>query len=317
MKKLFTALSLFASLTLFSQKVTVSGTAFDSTKDRSMVQIVLNDTLRKHRINQSRPARERWAEYQKLTKDTNYVVWAKGDGKFRIKAERSDSLHFHAYRHHSKVYAVADLLQMDSIRITLEPEVCLPYTPCNDTTPARFFAFVGEKIRVKGVQPVYYCNVYPMDSEFEAEYRILQEVYGDYEADTMRFKVFDHYGAPVFSQYSHVLLFVSEYCGRLYQEKYQYFELFPTADGRWASPGDPYRYDNYHRKDLKARSIAFADSVFYDLSPFNRAYIEKHFPEPYFRIEGQKAIPLMGAYIDDLITVKREGVLKARKISMD
>lgn len=317
MKKLLTSLALFCAFSPFAQQVTVSGTAFDTTKHRSMVQVVLNDTLRKHRINQGRPAKERWAEYQMLTKDTNYVVWAKEDGKFRIKAERGDSLHFHAYRHHSKAYAVADLLQMDSIHITLEPEVCLPYTPCNDTTPARFFAFVGEKISVKGVQPVYYCNVYPMDSEFEAEYRILQEVYGNYEADTIRFKVFDHYGAPAFSQYRHVLLLVSEYCGRLIHEKYQYFELFPTADGRWASPGDPYRYDDYHRKDLEAQRIPFVDSVFYDLSKFNKAYIEKHFPEPYFRIEGQKAIPLMGAYIDDLFVVKREGVLKARNIKLD
>ena len=317
MKKLLTVISLFAYLSLFSQRITVSGTVFDTTKGRNLVQVVLNDTIRKHRTSQRQPSTGHWADYQKLIKDTSYVVLAKGDGKFRIKAAKGDSLHFYAYRHHSKAYAVADLLQMDSIRIALEPEVCMPYTPCNDTVPSRFFAFVGEKISVKGVEPVYYCNVYPMDSEFEAEYRILQKAYGNYDADTIRFRVFDHYGAPAFSKYRHVLLFVSEYCGWLYHEKYQYFELFPTADGRWASPGDPYRYDEYHRKDLKARHISFADSAFYDLSKFNRAYIEKHFPEPYFRIEGQKAIPLMGVYIDDLLAVKREGVLKARHIKMD
>ena len=113
--------------------------------------------------------------------------------------------------------------------------------------------FIGEKIEVKyspeekkespvdtiieGNDTSYVRTVsVSIDSRYIAKYKILQLNNGSYKQDTIEFFVFDHYGEPAFSKYKTVLLFVSYYKGKLYHEKYQYFDLYLTADNKWASP---------------------------------------------------------------------------------
>ena len=313
MIKFTTIVFLFFTLTASAQKFTVSGTAFDTTNGRNWVHIVLNDTLRKFTESKS----PNWDKYKRLTEDTTVALFAKGDGKFQITANKTDSIFFQSFKHKPKVYLVADLLKLKSINIRLEPEVCIPYVRCDDTLPSKVYIFVGQKINLNYEQEQYYCDVTTMDSRFKAEYKILKQVIGRFPKDTIKFTVFDHYGRPSFSKYENVLLFVSEYCGELYHEKYQYFDLYKTIDGKWASPGDPYKNDEYHRKNLKAQNIRFADTVWFDISKLGEAAIKQQFPSPSYKIEGQKAIPIMGSYIDELIAVKKEGVLKARKITFN
>src|SRR5262249_48622017 len=90
------------------------------------------------------------------------------------------------------------------------------------------------------------------DSKFEARYQDLQVVYGRYDAATITFTAFDHYGRPPFAKYDTALLFVARYKGQFYHEKYQYFPVYPTADGRWAGCGDPWRLEpDVHRGKLQ------------------------------------------------------------------
>ena len=310
MSTLFTGLFLIMSLFCLSQKtILVSGIAFDTTKGRNHVQIILNDTLRKFRESKA----PNWDEYAKLIKDPNFVIWAKEDGKFSIRGMQRDSLHFSSFRHIPKAYRIADLLKMKVVVINLEPEVCIPYVPCNDSLPTKFYAFVGEKIRINYVQEKYYCNAIPFDSEFNAEYRIVENVYGDFPYDTIRFTAFTH-GPLSFSKFEHVLLFVGEYCGKLYHEKYQYFDVYKTVSGKWASPGDPYRFERKPTKNIKAQIVKFSDTLWFDTRTYGWGERKQVFPEEYFKIEGNKATPLMGTYVKDLLTLKKEGTLK-RKIA--
>jgi hypothetical protein len=152
------------------------------------------------------------------------------------------------------------------------------------------------------------------DNGYAAKYKVLQMVYGSYQFDTINFTAFDHYGDPDFATFKTVLLFVSYHKGKLYHEKYQYFDVYKTTDGKWASPGDPYKFDNYHRKDIKAQALTFPKTVFYDLNNYENDKIQEIFPKEHFIIVGQKAFPKTGTYIDDLFKVKKEGVLKARGI---
>jgi len=313
MRQTLLILLLVLSITGYSQKVTIRGTAFDTTNGRNWVHVVVNDTLRKFRESKS----PNWDNYKKLTEDTSVNLFAKKDGKFQVTAYKTDSIFFQSFRHIQKVYSVSDLLKMKKIDVRLDPEICIPYVRCEDTLPSNVYVFVGQKLKVDYEPEPYYCDVITMDSRFNARYKILEQEVGRYNKDTINFTVFDHYGRPAFSKYETVLLFVSEYCGKLYHEKYQYFDLYKTADGKWASPGDPYKYDSYHKKNLLAQNIKFADTVYFDVSRLSEAAIKQQYPEPYYKIEKQKAIPVMGSYIDDLITVKREGVLKARKIKLD
>ncbi len=137
-------------------------------------------------------------------------------------------------------------------------------------------------------------------------------MYGDYQKDTINFVAFDHYGTPAFSNYQYVLLFVSEHCGKLYHEKYQYFDVYPTTNGRWARPGDPYKFDQQVSKKINATSLKFKDSLSFDLTDEYDHVIKEAYPSPYFSIKDNRAYPLTGAYAEDLFEIKKAGVLKAR-----
>lgn len=307
MKGILILLLLLCVLQASSQKITIKGTAFDTTKGRSWVRVVVNDTLQK--ILDRKPVA--YDVYQKLTQDSTIMVFAKNDGRFQLSVNKTDSLSFESDRHIKKRYSVSDLMQMDQINIQLEPEICIPYVPCHETTPAAIYVFVGRKIQVEYENIPYYCNRFIMDAKFKATYSILQQQVGVFPKDTISFEVYDHTGIPDFSAYENVLIFVAAYCGKLSHQKYQYFDVYKTVDGNWASPGDPYKYDNHHRKNLKAQNIQFADSVWFNLSGLSKEQINIRFPRPFYKIEGNKAIPIMGAYINTLIEVKKEGALKS------
>jgi hypothetical protein len=187
--------------------------------------------------------------------------------------------------------------------------------------------FVGEIIEVKeapeekeivdttieGNDTSYSISV-SMDSRYLAKYKILQLIRGTYKSDTIEFTVFDHYGKPGFSKYKTVLLFVSISDGKLYHEKYQYFSLYPTKNGKWASPYPASDY-NHPFKDkitVKPEKIEFVNEVSFPLGKLTKEQIEIWYPAPYFEIRNDSAIAIYGNYIDDLFKLKQQTVLKAR-----
>jgi len=183
-----------------------------------------------------------------------------------------------------------------------------------ENKPDKVYVFVGEKVEVKQFKPQVEKFELLMDEAFKAKYKIIQNVYGDYQGEFIEFEAFDHYGFPPFAEYKNVLLFVSEHKGKLYHEKYQYFDVYQTKDGRWAGCGDPYESEDVHRKPVKTFKLEFNEPVTYDLSGFTVKQRREFYPPPFFRIEGKKAICLKGTYLDELFMVKKNGVLKARRI---
>ena len=148
--------------------------------------------------------------------------------------------------------------------------------------------FVGKKLRVTE-QPAEEDS---MDGKFEGRFRVLQRVFGRYDKPEITFTAYDHYGQPGFARYDTVLLFVARYKGKLYHEKYQFFPVYRTADGRWAGCGDPDRWEgHFHRGKLKAVPIRFAADV----------------------VDNETGRPCTeGNYVEDLLLMNKEGVLKAR-----
>jgi hypothetical protein len=63
---------------------------------------------------------------------------------------------------------------------------------------------------------------------------------------------------------------------------------------------------------VKPEIIDFAELVEIDLTGRDEDYIQTMFPEPYYKIENNKAIAVYGNYINGLFAIKRSGVLKAR-----
>ena len=312
MRKLFLYISLLSTINCFSQQAIIKGIAFDTTRGRNSVTVILNDTINKLFADTS----NKLDNYSKLLKDTNYIVKATNNGEFSIKAKKSDSLFFESYRHITKSFLVADLLKINDIKIYLEPEVCEIYIECNDSMP-KHFVFIGQKIKVDYAKQKYYCNRFSMDSKFDADYKIIENIYGNYPNDTIHFIAYDHYGRPAFGNYEYVMLFVSKYCDEIFHQKYQFYNVYKTIDNRWAAP---YQTTDYSRLDklakIKPERIMFKVPVEFDISNAPKEWIEKYYPSPYFKIKNGKATAIYGNYIPELLELKKQTVLKARKIDL-
>ncbi|GAB3586034.1 hypothetical protein GCM10027345_35080 [Hymenobacter daeguensis] len=293
-----------------AQRVRITGTARVPNKPYNTVFVTVNDSIRKI----TRAPGFDLATEVRLSTDSTVRARAKDGGRFVIWARPTDSLFFEAYHAIRQVHRVADLLQRPAILIELQPEPCVPYVPCRDTLP-RHYAFIGQKIGVEYAKHVYYCDRFSMDSKFQARYQVLGNVYGRLPGDTVQFTAYDHYGMPQFSKHQTVLLFVSEYCQELIHQKYQYFPLYKTTDNRWAAPFPAEAYATRPGASiLKPHRLRFREPVVTDLTDYDPALVAKRFPPPYYRIENHQAIAEYGSYVDELLELEKQTVLKARGV---
>ncbi|MFD2717642.1 hypothetical protein ACFST9_02875 [Hymenobacter monticola] len=182
--------------------------------------------------------------------------------------------------------------------------------------PDKFYVFVGEKIEVKEFQVEAKPGTIIMNQGFKAKYKVLKNLYGNFSKDTIEFDAYDHYGFPGFANYSHVLLYVSEYNGRLYHEKYQFSPVYKTGNNRWAGPYAKIDYEHPYAKSttLKPEKISFPAEAAVDISKYSPERIPELFPQPYYTVGNGRAMPLMGNYIEEMFQLKKEGILKARGI---
>lgn len=180
----------------------------------------------------------------------------------------------------------------------------------NDTT--RLFAFVGEKISVDYLP----AQQNSFDNVFKAKYLILQKVYGNFPLDTIEFIAYDHYGLPPFSKFKNVLLYVSADSGTYYHQKYLYNDVYKTKDGHWAGTyaSDDYEHGYNKHTKIKPVRIEFAAKVSFPLKTVNEQGQEPEFsyPKPYFKIVGDSAFPVYGNYAEDLVVLKKTGILTSR-----
>lgn len=172
----------------------------------------------------------------------------------------------------------------------------------------KLFAFVGEKMDVKA-EPG--GKEYSLNNEFTAWYKVVQSVYGKYDSNRIQFTVYDHGGWPEFAKYKNALLFVSEDSGRYIHEKYMYYDVYKTKSGRWAGSYAIHDYTYHNITTVKPEIIDFKTEVSYPVkTEYQDGSIEEHYyPEPYFKIVGDKAIAIYGNYIEDLFRIKKEGSL--------
>ncbi len=122
-------------------------------------------------------------------------------------------------------------------------------------------------------------------------------------------------GEPEFGKHDYGLVYVSQYDGRFVQQKYIYQAVYPTADGRWAGCGDPYkRIPEIHRHDLKAEPVTFRPPVVFDVRGLSLAEVAQKYPSPIFRRKQNSVVCEMGNYPEDLFRVMADGYLKARGV---
>ena len=183
--------------------------------------------------------------------------------------------------------------------------------------PDTLYVFVGQKFSIKKLPrpadpPEQLIYSY---ENYKAKYKVVQSVYGNYLGKTIEFGVNDHYGIPAFSKSKYALLFIFKHNGKLHHVRYQYFDVYKTTNGRWASCGDPFYFDERFKDSVRIPipvvNLNFPKPVIFKINPsLDSTTIKDVFPKPYFKVEGLTAIGLMGSYVEDLFFLKKEGILK-------
>jgi hypothetical protein len=278
-----------------SKRITVIGTAIADTP----VRVSINDTL--GRILDYDNIELLLKNYKKVSQDKRYVTTTDKNGWFTINPKITDSLSFEAAYHYKKTYAVRDLSKYPYIKLDKIP---CEFTGCNDTLND-FYAVVAKKISVKRAEQGYCKDIIRFDSEYAATYQVLENIYGTFTNDTIKFRVFDHYGEPAFEEYDTVLIYITEACDVLYHVKYQYAPLYRTKDGRWASPYSIYYYTRATDTDIKPQVIDFEKEVSFDLKGVDSEWIKINYPEPFYKINGNKAIAVYGNYVENMFILAK------------
>ncbi|UOU98697.1 hypothetical protein MUU74_01780 [Chryseobacterium daecheongense] len=308
MKKILFKALLFVIILLSmfcnSQTVTVQGIVKDSLGTNG-IGISVNDTIRKFRDKAFKD--KNWNGYHELVNNKKFFTYPDSIGNYSITAKITDTLYFFKRKYITQKYKIEDIIK-DSIKVYLKPIPCIPDKKCIQRIPTKLYIFAGSKINVSTIDRSKRCGE-TLDTEYRAEYKIEQEFADHYPNSTIVFTAYDHNSMYEydFSNYDNILVFVGEYCGDLIHFKYQFFPLYKTANGKWASPvkaKDEYFYNK--TDEFKPTNINFDKTVSFDLpvhlSTQQMAQLIQHrFPEKYYKIENGKAIPIMGRYAEDLM----------------
>lgn len=211
--------------------------------------------------------------------------------------------------------------------------ILFSYNSRTQTVKNSLIVFIGEKISLErdtnekmfGIdtiingQDTIFKGWQKLDSKYDAKYKVLEKIHGHYDRDTIDFVLYDHEGNPDVAAYNTVMLFVSKHEDVLYHEKYQYFPMYKTTEGRWASPYSVQDYNHAYKDSIsvKPEIIPFKDEVYFSVIHLHPEKIAKIYSPQYFEIRDRKAYTRYGNYPDDLFKLKLQTVLKARGIYLE
>ncbi len=325
----------------FSQEVIIKGKAHNSgTFPNRTVTIIINDTINKFRkyndLLYEKATREtpdekkdifyhlnnlkiRNAEFDKLYNNKNYVIKTDSLGNFEIKAKITDSLCFESYWHTTKKFLIADLIKKKKINISLELEPCEVW-PKHPEKPTKLYVFIGKKIKTWN-SPSGYCNVGALTSRILSKYLVVKNIYGDFKKDTIHFTTYPPHSAPIqqnyvpfktfFADFEYCLLYVLEYKGELLQMRFVFDDIYPTKEGKWASPLKPKGLYHTISPDLdKLKKINFVTPIEFTYDERFENQIKQNFPENYNSVSDGKITVNYGYYVEDLFEIRKTGALK-------
>ena len=183
---------------------------------------------------------------------------------------------------------------------------------CNEKpgAPRKLFAFIGELLQARSVSARENYN----EARFSATYRIIDKICGNYPGDTISFDVIQVFSDSSFKKNKYQLLILTKDTAQ--NENYVlwadlYFDVFKTVNKQWAacymSKRNSVTYVN--EKVLKPKKIKFSKDAFYDTRDMTREEIDITYPEPFYKIKKDKAIPLLGNSIDEIFQHQKESTL--------
>ena len=186
---------------------------------------------------------------------------------------------------------------------------CKQFKSCNENPGKKLFVFIGEKVEVKELDPMYFGFL--AYGQFISKYKIIESICGKYTKDTISFISYDHYGLPGFANFTNSLLFLENRNDTFYQVMYTYYDVYKTKNGEWATPYNTLYYTYKNDSSMNPHRISFKDEVFYNVKGKPKKEIRNWYPEPYYRINNDwtKATALWGNYVPELVEMEKKGSL--------
>lgn len=182
---------------------------------------------------------------------------------------------------------------------------------CNEKTgsPQKLFAFIGRLLDLKKVPAENHAN----QARFSATYRIMERVCGNYSGDTIRFDVIQTDYDTSFAKISNQFLMLTKDTAE-YENFVLWgdlcFDVFKTVKNQWAVPY-MLKNDRYYARarPLKPKKTRYFKNAFYNIRGMTREEIDITYPEKFYKIKNDKAIPLLGNSIDEIFQNEKEGTL--------
>lgn len=176
---------------------------------------------------------------------------------------------------------------------------------------------IGEKIEIKKLPDNKEdCTSTHCYDKFAGQYKVIKKICGNYNKNEITFLIDGYYDKPYFADYKNCLFYLS----RKRNSKdtfalltYQFDDVYRTKDGEWASPFSSRNYREYDstKGNIKPRRIEYVEDVTYNVKGFSRNKLNRHFPSSYFTINNKTAIAQYGNYVEELVQMKKEGLLKS------
>jgi hypothetical protein len=176
--------------------------------------------------------------------------------------------------------------------------------------------FIGEKIDIKKLpESTEPCTATHCYDKFSARYKVIEKICGNYSKNEITFYVDGYYDIPSFAEYKNCLFYLTRKRNSkdtFTQLTWQYDEVYKTKDGEWASPFSAMNYRDYDstKGGIKPRKTEYAEPVTYKVKGLSRNKLNLHFPTPYFTITNKVATAQYGNYVEELVQMKKDGLLK-------
>lgn len=297
MKKIISLLTIAVILMGCSRKIVISGT-LTAGKSKFSNFVVVNDTLTKY-IEQGHSD---FKEFNKILNNKKYVARTDNNGFFSIKVKPTDSLYFSSPNYIPKKYLASTLAMQQDVSINLEPYPC-DTVKCHEEP--KYFIVLASKKKFRSISNEICPSIIRLYSSYEAVYSIINTgITNAYTNETIKFKI-NKEGYPYLFDYDNAVLFLVEQCGKYKMFRDSFIPAYKTSDGLWAT------HHNIYQREIKSKPIQFQKEVAFTIEKDdNDAYIRKHYPSPYYRIQGNKAIAVYGYILTDIIELEKKYIFE-------
>jgi hypothetical protein len=147
----------------------------------------------------------------------------------------------------------------------------------------------------------------PSKQQYLARYKVIIMFTEHQHINTVEFTTY----APELFKYEHALLFLKTSkngCFSLINN--QFVDIYLDKNNNWAShyASLDYTHPNNMNTSLNPVKIDFIKEVSFDITDLDYATLQKLYPSKYYKIVNNKAIPVWGNYVEDVVELKMNAI---------